>query len=96
MPKISVTARKDGFRRAGRSWPAGGTTVDTAEFNTTQLKALKAERELVVVEIPNAEGDDEGPDKSPKGAAKRPEAKGRSTGPKGAGAGKTEPETQGA
>ena len=46
---IAVTARRAGFRRAGREWPATPTVVATADFSADQLAALQADPNLVVV-----------------------------------------------
>lgn len=51
IKKLRVTARVEGFRRAGRAWGTEPTEVLASEFNKEQLAALKAERELVVEEI---------------------------------------------
>ena len=55
MPRIHVTARREGFRRAGRAWPAGGTIVDTDNFTDEELDQLAAEPQLVVAPAPDAE-----------------------------------------
>lgn len=49
--KLTITAKKDGFRRAGRAWK-GTTTVDADKFTKEQIAALKAEPMLVVAEPP--------------------------------------------
>jgi len=51
---VRVTAKRDGFRRAGRAWPASGTVVNRSELTEERIAALCAEPNLVVqfVEIP--------------------------------------------
>lgn len=51
MPKLKVTASRDGFRRAGRAWPAAGAVIDPKDFTPEQLAALKAEPMLEISEI---------------------------------------------
>jgi hypothetical protein len=46
--QISVTALKDGFRRAGRAWSKESTIVTIEEFDDEQLKALFTEPMLIV------------------------------------------------
>jgi len=48
---LIVTARVDGFRRAGRAWSASLQTVSAAEFTAEQIKALLAEPMLDVVVV---------------------------------------------
>uniref|UniRef100_A0A0S6YZI7 Mu-like prophage FluMu N-terminal domain-containing protein n=1 Tax=Mizugakiibacter sediminis TaxID=1475481 RepID=A0A0S6YZI7_9GAMM len=47
---ITVTAKRDGFRRAGRAWSTAPTTVPADAFDTDQLAALHREPMLVVEE----------------------------------------------
>ncbi len=49
-PMLRITAKRDGFRRAGRPW-SGTVEVSASEFTEEQLAALKAEPMLVVEEI---------------------------------------------
>lgn len=49
---IIITAKADGFRRAGTAHPAAPTEYPDDAFTKEQLKALKAEPMLVVVENP--------------------------------------------
>lgn len=48
--KLKVTAKRDGFRRAGRAWK-GETIVPADKFSKAQIAALKAEPNLVVEEV---------------------------------------------
>lgn len=45
---IHVRALVDGFRRAGRAWPAAGVEVPAGEYDADQLAALLDEPMLVV------------------------------------------------
>lgn len=58
VPAIEVTALRDGFRRAGRAWPAAPTVVALAEFSAEQIAAIEAEPQLVSrrTELPAAAG----------------------------------------
>lgn len=47
---ITVVAKRDGFRRGGRPWPASPTTVDAEGFTPEQLADIRAEKMLVVTE----------------------------------------------
>ena len=46
---LVVQAKRDGFRRAGRAWPAEQTIVPIDEFTEDQVRELLAEPQLVVV-----------------------------------------------
>lgn len=46
---ITVIAKQDGFRRAGREWH-GTTEIDPADLKEGQLEQLKAEPMLTVIE----------------------------------------------
>ena len=48
MAKLTITAKQDGFRRAGRAWSKEPTEVDSGEFSKEELEALKHEPMLVV------------------------------------------------
>lgn len=48
---LSVRALADGFRRAGRVWPADETVVPLADFDVGQIAALEAEPLLVVKRV---------------------------------------------
>lgn len=50
-PRLHVTAKIDGFRRAGRPWSKDGAEVDANEFSGEQLAALLSEPNLIVKEI---------------------------------------------
>lgn len=54
VPAVRVVAKRDGFRRAGRAWPASGAVVKRSELTKKQLDELCAEPNLVVqfTEIP--------------------------------------------
>ena len=45
---LSVAARRAGFRRAGRAWPAEPVIVATADFDAEQLDALRADPNIIV------------------------------------------------
>ena len=49
-PSLTVTAKREGFRRAGRAWSTTPQTVPIAELTEEQLDALRADPNLVVVE----------------------------------------------
>ncbi len=46
-----ITARRDGFRRAGRAWSVAPTRVDVDDFSAEELAALRAEPMLTVAEV---------------------------------------------
>lgn len=46
---LVVQAKRDGFRRAGRAWPAEQTVVPIDEFTEDQVRELLVEPQLVVV-----------------------------------------------
>jgi len=48
---LSVRATRDGFRRAGRAWPAEETTVPLKDFTDEQVAALEAEPLLTVKRV---------------------------------------------
>lgn len=48
---LIVTARTDGFRRAGRAWSSEPTEVEVAALSEAQIAALLAEPELAVVVV---------------------------------------------
>jgi hypothetical protein len=48
---LRIVARVDGFRRAGRAWPAAGVDVPFDELDADQVEALKNESMLVVSEV---------------------------------------------
>ena len=68
MKIIRVIAKKDGFRRAGRSW-SGTTEIPASELSQGQIEALKAEPNLVIDEI---DVDEAGEDKPAKPAKTPP------------------------
>lgn len=51
MP-IRITAKKDGFRRAGQAHGSTPATYPDGTFGKEQLAALRAEPMLVVEELP--------------------------------------------
>lgn len=54
---LRITSRRDGFRRAGLAHPAAPTDHDAARFTAEQIAALRAEPNLVVVDVlPDAPG----------------------------------------
>lgn len=48
---LRVAARRDGFRRCGRAWPAAGVTVAKADFTDAQISTLLADPDLVATEV---------------------------------------------
>ena len=56
MPRIQITAKRDGFRRAGRAWSTTPTLIDADELSAGALEALEAETMLVIEHV------NEGPD----------------------------------
>ena len=64
---LTVTSRREGFRRAGRAWSTTPVTVPVVEFTEDEIVALGRDPMLVVaaVELPDGgtntrEGDDPG------------------------------------
>lgn len=51
VPGIRVVSRIDGFRRAGRGWPAVPTTVAVDQFSEDELKLIREEPNLIVVDV---------------------------------------------
>lgn len=49
---LRITARRDGFRRAGRAWTVAPQDVPADTLSDDQLAALRAEPMLTVIEIP--------------------------------------------
>ena len=49
VAQLIVSAKVEGFRRAGRAWPAEQTVVPIDEFTEDQVHELLAEPQLVVV-----------------------------------------------
>lgn len=47
---VAIVARVAGFRRAGRSWPAGRTVLPADGLSPAQLAALRADPEIRVIE----------------------------------------------
>lgn len=47
-PKIRITSRVDGFRRAGVAHSIAPTEYEASAFNAEQLAALQAEPNLIV------------------------------------------------
>lgn len=54
VTQLQVTARRAGFRRAGRAWPAEAVTVSADDFTAEQVEQLLAEPMLTVTSV--AEG----------------------------------------
>ena len=48
--KIKVKSKVEGFRRAGRAWSTDEIIVESDEFTKEQIKVLKNDPDLVVVE----------------------------------------------
>lgn len=77
---LRITAKKDGFRRAGVAHSAGPVDHPLDRFNADQIKALKAEPMLVVEETEAAKPADPAkvdndPAKVEDGKSKKGEAK---------------------
>lgn len=53
-PALRITARRDGFRRAGMRHPARPVDHEAGTFSAAQVAALKADPMLKVVEIGKA------------------------------------------
>ncbi|WP_119167107.1 HI1506-related protein [Algihabitans albus] len=62
--RFEIKARRDGFRRAGRAWPAKGTVVEN--LTPEQIEAVLAEPQLIVTELP-APAETSGKDESGEG-----------------------------
>ncbi len=60
QPGLRITAKRDGFRRAGRPWPATPCEVAVADLDEQQVAALKREPMLVVEEVELAGADTDG------------------------------------
>lgn len=49
---LKITSRSEnGFRRCGRAFGPDGTVVPMSELTEDEVETLKAERQLVVVEV---------------------------------------------
>lgn len=48
---LAVRARTDGFRRAGRAWPAADTVVPIGELSDGQVRQLMDEPLLLVTPV---------------------------------------------
>ena len=57
---IRITAKKDGFRRAGIAHPATATEYPVKQFSKAELERLKADPMLVVEELSAPEKDSGG------------------------------------
>lgn len=51
-----ISAKTEGFRRAGRAWSAAGEVVARADFTDEEWAALEAESEIVIVPADPPEG----------------------------------------
>ena len=51
VTKLRISARHDGFRRAGRAWSKEPTTVSVDEFTEDQLQMLYLEPMLLVMAV---------------------------------------------
>ena len=60
MP-IVIQARRDGFRRCGVSHSAERTEYPDGHWSAADLAILKAEPQLMVVEVPATDADPETP-----------------------------------
>lgn len=52
---LRIASKVEGFRRAGRAWSTTAVDVPASDFTEAQVNQLKAEPNLVVVEIEVAE-----------------------------------------
>lgn len=50
---VAISARTDGFRRAGRPWGRTPEVVPVSKLTKAQLSALKADPEIFVVPAPD-------------------------------------------
>lgn len=69
---IRITAKRDGFRRAGLAHPTYPTEHNAHDFTAEQLAALKAEPMLVVETLPDSKpkqgkGKEDGKPPNPEG-----------------------------
>jgi competence protein ComEA len=55
LTHLRVRARRDGFRRCGRAWPAAGVTVAADDFSDDELARLLGEPMLEVTAIAHAD-----------------------------------------
>lgn len=51
IPGLRISAKVDGFRRAGRAWRVAPTDVPLSEFDKAQIAALYDEPQLVVADV---------------------------------------------
>jgi hypothetical protein len=51
VPGLRVTAKAEGFRRAGRTWPATPTELPLADFKKGEVEQLRAEPMLVIEDV---------------------------------------------
>lgn len=56
--RFEIRALRDGFRRAGRAWPAAGTIVE--DLTPEQITAVEDEPQLVVEELPSVAPEKDG------------------------------------
>ena len=79
-PALTVTAQREGFRRAGRAWSTKPVTVPLQEFDEDQVDALRNDPNLVVVvhdtPIPRAASKGQSPER--RSGRDDPDAPGRS------------------
>jgi hypothetical protein len=54
--KLSITSKREGFRRAGRAWSEAPTVVDSKDFTKAQLAAIDAEPMLQMIETTESKG----------------------------------------
>ncbi|MEO0036230.1 MAG: Mu-like prophage FluMu N-terminal domain [Pseudomonadota bacterium] len=66
---LRITARRDGFRRAGIAHPAGAVEHPLDTLTTAQIAALRAESMLIVEDIAEDEAGAVAPGRKKGGAA---------------------------
>lgn len=51
VPALSVVSAREGFRRAGRAWSKEATVVRLSELSKEQIRQIKGESLLTVVNV---------------------------------------------
>ena len=69
---LRITAKRAGFRRAGRAWPDTPTEVAVADFSAEQLEQLAAEPMLIVQPFDGGEPAADAEEPAPKDDGKPP------------------------
>ena len=84
---LRITAKRAGFRRAGRAWPDTPTEVAVADFTEEQLEQLAAEPMLIIqpfepaADAKQADANEPAPKDDGKPPAKEPAPQGRAKPP---------------